>query len=80
MNKLEIYKKKIIYKSLYRGTKECDILIKKLISEYIDSFSEIELTILDDFLDIEDDKIMQSIFNKSDETYLKYKFIFDKLI
>ena len=39
-NKLEIFKKKLIYRAGYRGTKEMDILLSSFVNKYIDSFDE----------------------------------------
>ena len=36
-NKLEIFKKKLIYRSGYRGTKEMDILLSSFVNKYIDN-------------------------------------------
>ena len=57
-NKLEIFKKKLIYRSNYRGTKEMDILLSKFVEKYINDFDEIQLIELDKFLDFEDDVIL----------------------
>ena len=54
-SKIEKLKKKIIYRSSYRGNKEMDIILKSFIKEYIDILGDKELTILYDFLDIDDD-------------------------
>ena len=58
MNKLEIFKKRLIYRSTYRGTKEMDILLSKFVKKYIDEFDEIQLNELDRFLDFEDNVIL----------------------
>ena len=58
MNKLEIFKKKLIYRSNYRGTKEMDLLLSKFVKKYISKFDEIELIELDKFLDFEDEVIL----------------------
>jgi len=58
MNKLEIFKKRLIYRSNYRGTKEMDILLSKFVKKYIDEFDEIQLNELEKFLDFEDDVIL----------------------
>ena len=39
-NKLEIFKKKLIYRAGYRGTKEMDILLSSFVDKYIDTFDE----------------------------------------
>ena len=47
--KIEELKKKIIYRSSYRGNKEMDIILKSFIREYIDKLRDDELTVLYDF-------------------------------
>ena len=68
MNKLEIFKKKLIYRSNYRGTKEMDILLSKFVKKYIDKFDEPTLIELDKFLDFDDDIIynfyQNNVFNE----------------
>ena len=39
-NKLEIFKKRLIYRASYRGTKEMDILLSSFVNKYIDTFDE----------------------------------------
>ena len=58
MNKLEIFKKRLIYRSNYRGTKEMDILLSKFVKKHIDEFDKIQLNELEKFLDFEDDVIL----------------------
>ena len=41
MNKLEIFKKKLVYRSNYRGTKEMDILLSGFVKKYIKTNSKI---------------------------------------
>jgi len=57
MNKSEILKKKLLYRSSYRGTKEMDILLSSFVKFYIDKFTEKELEDLDKLLDLEDEAI-----------------------
>ena len=57
-NKLEIFKKKLIYRAAYRGTKEMDILLSSFVNKYIDSFDENQLKELDIFLNFEDETIL----------------------
>ena len=56
--KLEILKKKILYRSLYRGTKEMDILLSSFVKEHINSFNERQLKELEKFLEYEDEIIL----------------------
>ena len=58
-NKLEIFKKKLIYRAGYRGTKEMDILLSKFVKRYIDKFNKDQLYELDKFLDFEDETILK---------------------
>jgi len=57
-NKLEIFKKKLIYRAGYRGTKEMDILLSSFVNKYIDTFDENLLIELDKFLNYEDEVIL----------------------
>ena len=47
-------KKKIIYRSNYRGTKEMDKLLGSFVKTYIDSLSQKELRNLEKLLNIDD--------------------------
>ncbi len=62
-NKLEIFKKKLIYRAGYRGTKEMDILLSKFVNKYIDTFDENHLLDLEKFLNYEDEIILD-YYNK----------------
>ena len=57
-NKLEIFKKKLIYRAGYRGTKEMDILLSSFVDKNIDLFNEQLLNELDKFLNFEDEVIL----------------------
>ena len=57
-SKLEIYKKKLIYRAAYRGTKEMDLLLSSFVNKYIETFDEILLMELDKFLSFEDEIIL----------------------
>jgi antitoxin CptB len=57
-NKLDIFKKKLIYRASYRGTKEMDILLSKFVNKYIDELDEIRLEELERFLNFEDEIIL----------------------
>ena len=47
-------KKKIIYRSNYRGTKEMDKLLGKFVKKYINDLQKKDLIDLDKFLSIDD--------------------------
>ena len=57
-NKLEIFKKRLIYRALYRGTKEMDLLLSKFVIKYIDNLQINDLKDLEIFLDVEDEIIL----------------------
>ena len=56
-NKINNLKKRLIYRSQYRGTKEMDKLIGSFVQSNIDKFNEIQLNELEKFLDIDDDTL-----------------------
>ena len=62
-NKLEILKKKLIYRSGYRGTKEMDMLLSAFVNKNINSFDENLLIELDNFLNFEDEVILNFYHN-----------------
>ncbi len=57
-NKLEILKKRLIYRASYRGTKEMDILLSSFVNKYINTFDENQLNELERFLNFEDEIIL----------------------
>ena len=57
-DKLEILKKRILYRASYRGTKEMDILLTTFVKKYINHFTEYQLTELEKFLEYEDEIIL----------------------
>jgi antitoxin CptB len=58
IKKLEIFKKKLIYRASYRGTKEMDILLGSFVNKYINQLDEKGLVELEDFLNFEDEIII----------------------
>ncbi len=56
--KLEIFKKKLLYRASYRGTKEMDILLSSFVKKYINKFDESQLYDLEVFLEFEDETIL----------------------
>ena len=57
MNDKSILKKKILYRSKHRGTKEMDLLLGNFVNKYIDTFNNEELLELNTFLNHDDDVI-----------------------
>ena len=62
-NELEIFKKKILYRASYRGTKEMDILLSNFVNKYINEFDIDLLNELDVFLSFEDETISANVKN-----------------
>jgi antitoxin CptB len=78
-NKLEILKKRLIYRASYRGTKEMDILLGAFVNKNINFFDEIALFELDKFLNFEDEVIFNFynfniIENKIDQNKISKLF------
>ena len=57
-NKLKNFKKRLIYRASYRGTKEMDILLGAFVNKYINEFDENLLVELENFLNFEDEIII----------------------
>ena len=64
MNELELLKKKIKYRSAYRGTKEMDLLLTSFVSSIINILSHEELKRLDTFLNCNDEDISNYYLNR----------------
>ena len=60
--KIEILKKKILYRASYRGTKEMDILLSSFVKKYINDLNINELHELENFLKY-DDEIILNFYN-----------------
>ena len=59
---LEIFKKKLLYRASYRGTKEMDILLSTFVKKYIEDFDLNNLNELENFLKF-DDEIILNFYN-----------------
>ena len=67
----EQLKKKIIYRSNYRGTKEMDKILGAFTKKYINELSISELKDLDKLLDIDDENLYK--FFKGLSTNIKFE-------
>ena len=56
-NETDNLKKRLIYRSQYRGTKEMDKLIGNFVQTNIDKLNNIQLKELEKFLEIDDDTL-----------------------
>ena len=68
---IELLKKKIIYRSNYRGTKEMDKLLSAFTNKYIDTLKEKDLLDLEKLLDIDDNNLYN--FYNGLETNVEFK-------
>ena len=81
---IEQLKKKIIYRSNYRGTKEMDKLLGAFTKKYINKLNDKDLCDLEKLLDIDDDNLynfynglktdMQFVDNKINSLFKNFKF------
>ena len=80
MNELETLKKKIKYRSSYRGTKEMDLLLSSFVLGVINRLSDDELKKLDNFLNCNDEDIGNFYLNKIPIKNYDDKRILDLLV
>ena len=84
MINIDELKKKIIYRSNYRGTKEMDKLLGAFVKKYINDLSDDDLVKLEKLLDIDDSNLYNFlngletdfIFEKNNVTDLFKKFTY----
>ena len=84
MNKIDSIKRKIKYRSEYRGIKEMDLILGGFVKKYIDKLSYEDLLDLYNLLKVDDDIIFKWYFildknnnikiNKVTNLLKKYKF------
>ena len=77
-NKLEMFKKRLIYRASYRGTKEMDILLSSFVNKYINELNESSLFELEDFLNFEDEILLNFYNNNIIEKKISINKIFKK--
>ena len=74
-NDITILKKRLIYRSQYRGTKEMDKLIGSFVETYIDKLNINELNELEIFLNVDDDTLYKFYNNQILETIIPESMI-----
>ena len=67
MNNIDLLRKKILYRSEYRGIKEMELLLNSFVKKHINDFSIAELKQLDDLLNFDDDSLFKWYLNKKVE-------------
>ena len=63
-NDIDNLKKRLIYRSQYRGTKEMDKLIGSFVQNYINILNDQQLNELENFLNIDDDTLYKLYNNQ----------------
>ena len=79
MKKIDSIKKKIKYRSEYRGIKEMDILLGNFVKKYIDDFNYDELICLYKILEQDDDTIYKWYSNIGDSKSIPKNNVSDLL-
>ena len=67
MNSIDLLRKKILYRSEYRGIKEMELLLNSFVKKHISDFSIVELKQLNDLLNFDDDNLFKWYLNKKVE-------------
>ena len=67
MNSINLLRKKIFYRSEYRGIKEMELLLNSFVKKHINDFSIVELKQLDDLLNFDEDSLFKWYLNKKVE-------------
>ena len=79
MRNIDNLKKKIIYRSGHRGTKEMDLLLSNFVKKYVNSLNESELCELELLLNIDDEVLYKWYLNKEKTTSIPDNNITKKL-
>ena len=64
---IDKFKKRLLYRSQYRGTKEMDKLIGSFVKAYIEMLNIEELIELEKFLELDDDNLYKFYNNQKSE-------------
>jgi len=79
MNKLDVIKRKIKYRSEYRGIKEMDLLLGSFVKKYINIFDYNELLSLYAILEKDDDVIFKWYTGKKENINIPKNKVSDTL-
>ena len=80
MINIDELKKKIIYRSNYRGTKEMDKLLGAFVKKYINDLSEDDLVKLEKLLDIDDSNLYRFLNGLKTDFVIEQNNVTDLLI
>ena len=73
-------KKIIRYRSLYSGTKETDIIYKRIIIDKLDNLNKEELLLLSSLFNEISDNVIFNFLTKKSKPSIKYQNLINKLI
>ena len=73
-------KKIIRYRSLYSGTKETDIIYKRIIIDKLDNLNKEELVLLSSLFNEISDNVIFNFLTKKSKPSIKYQDLINKLI
>ncbi len=62
----DIFKKKILHRSKYRGIKELDIIFDRFVEKYNSSLSNEELKQLEELLNLPDNELLDILLKKAE--------------
>ena len=79
MKNINNLKKKIIYRSKHRGTKEMDLLLSNFVKKYVNSLNESELCELELLLNIDDEVLYKWYLNNEKTTLVPKNSITKRL-
>ena len=79
MNKTDSIKRKILYRSEYRGIKEMDLILGSFVKKYINRLNYEDLLDLYDLLNIDDDTIFKWYFDLENNKKIKINKVTDLL-
>ena len=79
MKNIDNLKKKILYRSKHRGTKEMDLLLSNFVKKYVDFLNEIELYELESLLNIDDEVLYKWYLSEEKTTLVPENSITKKL-
>ena len=79
MKNIDNLKKKILYRSEHRGTKEMDLLLSNFVKKYVNFLNESELCELESLLNIDDEVLYKWYLNNEGITSVPDNSITKKL-
>ena len=79
MKNIDNLKKKILYRSEHRGTKEMDLLLSNFVKKYVNSLNVSELCELETLLNIDDEILYKWYFKQQENVQISKNAISKKL-